>query len=156
LAGIPGIKVLHDRRIPQSKANLDHIVVAPRGVFVIDAKLRKGLIQVRDIRTDIRSERRLYVGSWNRSWMADTVKWEVELVKSALIAAGLLHVSPIVPVICFVDGIWPGGFGPPQQFDGVWLEDGRSITKFLSGRPVLDWDVIVGVHHVLARAFPAN
>ena len=28
--------VLHDRRIPGSKANIDHIVIAPSGVWVID------------------------------------------------------------------------------------------------------------------------
>jgi Nuclease-related domain len=156
LAGIPGTKVLHDRRIPQTKANLDHIVVAPAGVFAIDAKLRKGSIQVRNVGTKFRPELRLFVGSRNRSWMAETMSWQVERVKSALVAAGLPHVSPIVPVICFVDGTWPAGFAPPQQFNGVWLEDGRSITRFLSGKPVLDRDLIAGVHHALAQAFPAN
>ena len=33
-----GVHVLHDRRIPPTKANIDHIVVCPSGVFVIDAK----------------------------------------------------------------------------------------------------------------------
>ncbi len=33
-----GIFVLHDRRIPHSRANLDHVVIGPAGVFVIDAK----------------------------------------------------------------------------------------------------------------------
>ena len=32
------LRVLHDRRIPGSKANIDHIAVAPTGVYVIDAK----------------------------------------------------------------------------------------------------------------------
>ncbi|MEO6532232.1 MAG: nuclease-related domain-containing protein [Pseudolysinimonas sp.] len=31
-------RCLRDRRIPGSKANIDHVVRAPRGVFVIDAK----------------------------------------------------------------------------------------------------------------------
>ena len=38
LAGVSRIKALHDRRVPGSKANIDHIVVGPSGVFVIDAK----------------------------------------------------------------------------------------------------------------------
>jgi len=37
-----GIHVLHDRRIPGTTANIDHIVVGPRGVFVIDAKKYSG------------------------------------------------------------------------------------------------------------------
>ncbi len=32
------IRVMHDRRIPRSKANIDHIVVTPGGVWVIDTK----------------------------------------------------------------------------------------------------------------------
>jgi hypothetical protein len=156
LSGIPGVKALHDRRIPQSKANLDHIVVAPAGVFVIDAKLRHGLIQIRNVGSYFSTERLLFVGSRNRSSMVEKMSWQVEQVQRALVAAGLRQVSPIVPVICFVDGTWPAGFAPPQQFNGVWLEDGRSIARFMSRRPVLDRDLVAGVHHALAQAFPPN
>jgi hypothetical protein len=33
--------VLHDRRIPGSRANIDHLVVGPTGVWVIDTKVRR-------------------------------------------------------------------------------------------------------------------
>lgn len=33
---------MHDRRIPRSRANIDHIVVTPGGVWVIDTKRRVG------------------------------------------------------------------------------------------------------------------
>ena len=33
-----GVLALHDRRIPGSRANIDHIAVGPAGVYVIDAK----------------------------------------------------------------------------------------------------------------------
>lgn len=33
-----GVLVLHDRKIPGSRANIDHIAVGPSGIFVIDAK----------------------------------------------------------------------------------------------------------------------
>src|SRR5262249_46069604 len=48
LAGIGDVTVLHDRRVPGTRGNIDHIVIAPSGVFVIDAKLYTGLIQVRN------------------------------------------------------------------------------------------------------------
>lgn len=35
-------RVLHDRRVPGSRANIDHIAVAPLGIYVIDAKRYKG------------------------------------------------------------------------------------------------------------------
>lgn len=38
----PENQVLHDRRIPKTAANIDHIVVCPSGVVVIDAKRYQG------------------------------------------------------------------------------------------------------------------
>ncbi len=38
--------MLHDRRIPGSRANIDHIAIATSGVWVIDAKRYKGKVQV--------------------------------------------------------------------------------------------------------------
>ena len=32
------IRELHDRKIPRSRANIDHLVVTPGGVWVIDSK----------------------------------------------------------------------------------------------------------------------
>jgi hypothetical protein len=37
-----GVLTLHDRRVPGTQANIDHIVIAPSGVYVIDAKRYKG------------------------------------------------------------------------------------------------------------------
>ena len=36
------VRVLHDRRIPRSTANIDHLVVTASGVYVIDAKKYRG------------------------------------------------------------------------------------------------------------------
>lgn len=36
------LRVLHDRRIPGSRANIDHLAVTPTGVFVIDTKKYAG------------------------------------------------------------------------------------------------------------------
>ena len=33
LAAIPGVNVLHDRQVPGTRGNIDHIVIAPAGVF---------------------------------------------------------------------------------------------------------------------------
>jgi hypothetical protein len=43
----PNVIVLHDRRMPRSRANIDHLAVAPSGVFVIDAKRYTGKIEIR-------------------------------------------------------------------------------------------------------------
>ena len=42
------IAVLHDRRIPGSKANIDHIAITTAGIWVIDAKRYKGRPELQD------------------------------------------------------------------------------------------------------------
>jgi hypothetical protein len=40
------VAVLHDRRIPGSRANIDHIAIAATGVWVIDSKRYKRKLQI--------------------------------------------------------------------------------------------------------------
>jgi Nuclease-related domain len=61
------MSVLHDRRIPGSRANIDHIVVAPCGVFVIDAKNYKGRVEKRDRGGFFSTDCRLYVGGRDKT-----------------------------------------------------------------------------------------
>lgn len=49
LTGVAGIDVLHERVVLRCGANIDHIVVGPSGVFVIEAKKYTGQIPVRDV-----------------------------------------------------------------------------------------------------------
>jgi hypothetical protein len=41
-----GWAVLHDLAVPRSRANLDHLVIGPGGVFVIDSKQYRGRLQL--------------------------------------------------------------------------------------------------------------
>jgi hypothetical protein len=41
-----GWAVLHDLAVPDSRANLDHLVIGPGGVFVIDSKQYRGHLQL--------------------------------------------------------------------------------------------------------------
>jgi RNase P subunit RPR2 len=40
--------ILNDRKIPRSSANIDHIVIAASGVWIVDAKKYEGRLQRRD------------------------------------------------------------------------------------------------------------
>jgi len=62
LAQVPGLKTLHDRRVPGTRGNIDHIVIAPAGVFVVDAKHYQGSIEIRNRGWLLRPDHRLYVG----------------------------------------------------------------------------------------------
>jgi len=153
LAGLPDIKLLHDRRVPGTKGNIDHVVIAPAGVFVVDAKFYKGMIQIRDVGAFFKVDMRLYVGRRDCSHLADNMGWQVQAVQNALLAASLQQLPPVTPILCFVDGDWPLLF-PLEMYKGVRLESMRSIKKQLAGTPVLEPEMISRIHHALASAFP--
>jgi hypothetical protein len=144
---------LHDRRVPGSRANIDHIVIAPAGVFVVDAKLYTGLIRIRDRGWFLRPAERLYVGSHDCSDLADGLGWQVAAVERALMDANIAPRPRIVPVLCFVDGEWPL-IAPPSAFRGVALESAKSIRKKLVAPVSLDEAEIARLTEVIARALP--
>ena len=43
----PQLKVLHDRKLPRSSANIDHLAVTAEAVWVLDAKRYKGKVETR-------------------------------------------------------------------------------------------------------------
>ena len=154
LAGVEGLIVLHDRRVPKTRGNIDHIVIAPAGVFVVDAQRYAGLIRIRDRGALFSRDDRLYVGSRDCSDLATNMGWQVSAVRDALTTANLdLSAIPVTPVLCFVDGEWPLIL-PPESFRGVRLEGKRSIKNLVLGSSILDHDLIDRISHVIATAFP--
>lgn len=82
--GEQGLGVLHDRRIPRSRANIDHIVVAPYGVVVIDAKNYKGRVERRDRGGLFSTDYRLYVGGRDKTQLVAGMQKQAEAVRVAL------------------------------------------------------------------------
>jgi hypothetical protein len=152
LAGVEGIRVLHDRRVPGTRGNIDHIVVAPGGVFVVDAKRYEGTIRVRDVGGLLKRDERLYVGRRDCSRLAENMQWQVHAVESALESL-LPNPLPVTPVLCFVRGEWPLLF-PPDSYRGVRLEGTRSIKKLVVREHALDDAAIDSLARVLAAALP--
>jgi hypothetical protein len=150
---IEGIHVLHDRRVAGTRGNVDHLVIAPAGVFVVDAKRYDGLIRVRDVGGLFRTDERLYVGRRDCSKLADNLGWQVEAVGRALRSIPAESMPPITPVLCFVDGDWPL-LRPPSSFRGVRLESERSIRKLLMTGDVLESAEVERLTRLLAEAFP--
>ena len=116
LASATGIEVLHDRLVPGSRANIDHIVVGPSGVFVIDAKKYIGAIEVRDVGRRFHVDERLYVNGRDRSALVDGVLWQVDVVRTAL--GEEFGSVPIRGVLCFVGGEW-GWIKKQKRVKGV-------------------------------------
>jgi len=153
LQDVPGLRLLHDRRVLHTEGNIDHILVSSAGVFVVDAKQYKGLIEIRDVGGLFKTDKRLYVGHRDCSELAANMAWQVDAVQLALTAAALATSPPVIPVLCFVDGEWPL-LWPPTDFRGVRLEGKRSIKKLITAAQILDPQTVDRIHHTLAIAFP--
>jgi hypothetical protein len=74
-----GAITLHDRGIPGTQANIDHIAMAPSGVYVIDAKRYKGRPNLRVEGGLFRARtQRLFVGSRDCTKLG---RWYAQVVK---------------------------------------------------------------------------
>lgn len=106
LRDLAGIVVLHDLRVPGKRSNIDHVVVGPAGVFVIDAKKwkRGSAVEVRDKGSFLRPDLRLYVGGRDRTKAVEGVRDQVGVVRQAL-GPDLEGVS-VQGLLCFVGASW--------------------------------------------------
>lgn len=154
LASVGEVRVLNDRRVPGSRANIDHIVIASAGVFVVDAKDHGGQVHIVDRGGLFRSDPRLYVGPRDCSRLADNMTWQVDAVEAFLKSVDLAE-TPVTPALCFVRADWPF-VSRPESFRGVRIEDRRSIKRLVTSGSVLTAEARDHVAAQLARAFPAK
>ena len=146
-----GLAVLHDRRIPGSKANIDHLVVAPWGVFVVDAKNYKGHVEKRDRGGFFSIDYRLYVGGRDKTALVAGMTKQAQAVRAAL---GDEDTSvKICKTICFVVADW-SLFARPIEMDGVHVLWPRALGNLLRREGSLSRDEIARVEHKLALALP--
>lgn len=109
---LPGTRVLHDRLIPGSRANIDHLVVSPGGVFTVEAKNYSGRLEARARGTQ------LWIAGRNRSKLLDQADRQVAAVRRVLTDAGLGAV-PVVGALCFLGTEMPLLFRPKQIRDVI-------------------------------------
>jgi len=92
--------VLHDRRAGQrSRANIDHIAIAPTGVTVIDTKSTRGTVQLSTTGIINRHER-LLVNRRDRTSQLDSLERQIQLVAGVLDRSGAGHV-PVTGALSF-------------------------------------------------------
>ena len=89
-------EILHDRLVPGSRANIDHIVVGPAGVTILDTKNYNG--KVRSKRVGINRSRRtiLMVNGADRTKLVEGVRKQIAAVEAVLLA---LQPPVEVPVV---------------------------------------------------------
>jgi hypothetical protein len=150
-----GVQVLHDRRIPGSRANIDHIVLSAAGVFVVDAKRYRGRRPRLRVQGGILRPRTetLLVGTRDCTKLVDGVLKQVERVRAALAPFDPLGEIPVRGVLCFLDADWPliGGAFSIREVDVLRPE--KLVERISTGTELAE-PRIDQLHRLLATAFP--
>lgn len=142
------LRVLHDRRIPGSRANIDHLAVTPSGIYVIDAKRYKGRprLKVEGGLLRARTEK-LIVGTRDCTKTVDGVLKQMAVVKN------VIGDFPVHGVLCFVDADWPliGGSFTTRGVSVLWP---KKLYPSLQADGHLTTEGVEVVHRLLAAALP--
>jgi hypothetical protein len=152
LEKLPGtIRLLHDRRIPGTRANIDHVAVSTSGVWVIDAKRYKGKRPSLEVAGGILRPRieTLRIAGRDATKLVNGVQSQITRVSAALADAAV----EVKGALCFVEADWPlvGGAFAVNGIDVLWP---NLLVKRLT--EAVDRSVDVnGVYARLAAAFPA-
>lgn len=146
------IFVLHDRKIRGTKANIDHIVVAECGVFVIDAKNYKGKIHV-DSSGGFFSEATqvLRVGKRNCTKLVESTNKQVSLVRNVL-EKSVFNKVEVFGMIAFTEAEWPW-FDRPTKIENITL-NGYGVEPFLTKKGNLTEKDRKTIAELLSSAFP--
>ena len=144
-----GFVVLHDRVRPPSKANIDHVVVGPRGVYVIDAKRYSGVLSFKEGRKGTR----VYLDDRPRDALVKKMSWQVELVQEACGDVVARMGGTIQPVLCFT-GCQVARSEQPRVIDGVIVTWSTRLVKDLSRKGSLDLRSIAVLAERLAKKLP--
>ena len=141
--------VLHDRAIPGSRSNIDHIAVVPSGVWVIDTKSHHGLVERRRLGGLFTRRPALFVNGRNRTTLIPPILRQRDLVQRVVGPAAPTHGA-----LCFVHATW--GFHSRRfTIDGVRITGERQLAGALRRSGPLSPAAIRSLASHLATAFPS-
>ena len=145
-----GAIFLHDRRIPGTRANIDHIALASSGVWVIDAKRYKKATVV--IERPVFGQAKLKVGGRDKTKLVESLTRQVEVVK-AVVADGDDAVD-VHGALCFVEAELPTFRS--LTVNGFVIGYPRTIARHIRrGKATADSEKLIAVAHRLDHHFPS-
>lgn len=144
-----GCEVLHDRRIPNSKANIDHILITPWGVWNVDAKH----YPKKAIGWEGENDNFMGLGQYTRHFLTidgrrnerilSTITWETSHLHRWREGIGMTaELLPISQMVCFVNGQWR------TKGDGLWI-GGKD-----SGWTPVVWPQAIARHALVQNSEP--
>jgi Nuclease-related domain len=116
-----GWAVLHDLAVPGSRANIDHLVIGPGGVFVIDSKQYRGRFQ-------LDPSGRLWHGRHSLAPTLRAVSFEADQAAQVLPDPGVA----VVPIVAVHGAQVPWG---KVVTNGVPVVAARRLPSMLGGLP---------------------
>jgi hypothetical protein len=119
-----GWAVLHDLAVPGSRANIDHLLIGPGGVFVIDSKQYRGRLQ-------LHSSGCLWHGRYPLASTLRAVSFEAD--QAALILTDP-DVVVVVPIVAVHGAQVPWG---EVVVDGVRVVSARRLPSMLCQLPAV-------------------
>ena len=138
-----GARVLTDRQVPGTKSNIDHLVIASSGVWIIDSKKWKGKIEYKaDSLTSI--DARLFVGGKDRTSKVESIYGLVIPVAQVIED----RTVPIHPALVFIEGDWTAAslprflVGKPYVHEGVYISPPKVLIKLINEPGSLDGESI--------------
>lgn len=147
------ISVLHDRGLPGSSANIDHLVVAASGVWVVDAKSYTGRVEVVDRGGGPRTGARLVVGGRDRTSLVAGARRQCHAV--ARVLPPLYPDVVVFGALCFV-GARRRRARPGGVIDDMLITWEGDLARWLRDPGPLDQPFRSAIqHHLAARFRPA-
>ena len=145
--------VLHDRQRPGTIAKIDHIVIAPSGVWVIDAKHWQGVVERRNIGGWFHDDHRLYVNHRDRTQTTRVLGRQTAAVHAVLAPLGLDSV-PVHPCMCFVSAEWPPFGSHRFEINGVLISSPAELVLKILEPGTLAADTIETIAAELSDKLP--
>jgi len=145
-------QVLNSRRpgVHAQRGDIDHIVVCPTGVWVVDAKNYRNHT-ISTSRGLFGKSSELRVGGRDRTALVESVHRQAAVVTQALHSHGFTLEA--APVLCFAAATGLGLSGR-RTVDGVIVTRASRVHRVLTGTPRIDADTVTHVTRLLNAVFP--
>ena len=148
------IIVLHDRRVPRTRANIDHIAITRCGIHAIDAKNYAGKVQRVDKGGWFSTDWRLYVGRRDCTRIVGGMVKQVEAIRMA-VGQPLIEEFDLTvhPALCFVEAEW-SLFARPFEIGGCWVGWAKALGERLRVAGPLEPEHVRMIAERVAAALP--
>ncbi len=137
--------LLHDRQIPGSRANIDHLAITPTGVYVVDAKDVTGKVVVE---TPLFGKAKLRVAGRDRTKLINGLDHQVDIVRDAIAD----DTVPVQGVLCFTKADLP--LIGTTRMRGHLLIYRKALAKRLNANGDLAPSEIEAITRTLVARFP--